>query len=74
MEAKSQAVPNTLTEHDFKDAFKNGRSAGNCTFARKGVTSKLIVAIRSKIMDGSLYFVVVVVVVVVQQLLLLPRR
>jgi hypothetical protein len=29
MEAESQAVLNTLTEHDFQDAFKNGRSTGN---------------------------------------------
>jgi hypothetical protein len=29
IEAESQAVMNTLTEHDFQDAFKNGRSAGN---------------------------------------------
>jgi hypothetical protein len=26
MDAKLQAVLNTLTEHDFQDAFKNGRS------------------------------------------------
>jgi hypothetical protein len=25
MDAESQAVLNTLTEHDFQDAFKNGR-------------------------------------------------
>jgi hypothetical protein len=29
MEAESQAVLNSLTEHDFQDAFKNGRSAGD---------------------------------------------
>jgi hypothetical protein len=29
IEADSQAVLNTLTEHDLKDAFKNGRSAEN---------------------------------------------
>jgi hypothetical protein len=29
MEAESQAVLNALAEHDFQDAFKNGRSAGN---------------------------------------------
>jgi hypothetical protein len=29
MEAESQAVLNTLPEHDFQDAFKNGRNAGN---------------------------------------------
>jgi hypothetical protein len=31
IETKSQAVLNTLTEHDFKDEFKNGRSTGNGT-------------------------------------------
>jgi hypothetical protein len=39
IEAESQAVLNTLTEHDFEDAFKNGRSAGNGAYARKGTTS-----------------------------------
>jgi hypothetical protein len=28
MEAESQAMLNSLTEQDFQDAFKNGRSAG----------------------------------------------
>jgi hypothetical protein len=32
--AESQAVLNTLTEHDFQDALKNGRSAGNGSYAR----------------------------------------
>jgi hypothetical protein len=32
--AESQAVLNTLTEHDFQDAFENGRSAGNGAYAR----------------------------------------
>jgi hypothetical protein len=27
IKAESQAVLNTLTEHDFQDAFKNGRGA-----------------------------------------------
>jgi hypothetical protein len=40
IEAKSQAALNTLTEQDFQDAFKNGRSAGNSACARKGTTSK----------------------------------
>jgi hypothetical protein len=34
IEAESQAVLNTLTEHDFQDAFKNGRSAGNGAYGR----------------------------------------
>jgi hypothetical protein len=29
IEAESKAVLNTLTEHDFLDAFKNGRKGGN---------------------------------------------
>jgi hypothetical protein len=29
IEAESQAVLNTLTGHDFQNAFKNGSSAGN---------------------------------------------
>jgi hypothetical protein len=29
METGSQAVLNIVTEHDFQDVFKNGRSAGN---------------------------------------------
>jgi hypothetical protein len=36
IEAESQAVLNTLTEHDFQDAIKNGRSAGNGAYALKG--------------------------------------
>jgi hypothetical protein len=67
MEAESQAVLNTLTEHEFQDAFKNGRSAGNGTYGRKGTTSRVMVASRPKvsfdqmaapvleIMDGSMY-------------------
>jgi hypothetical protein len=37
IEAESQAVLNTLTEHDFQNAFKNDRSAGNGTYAQKGL-------------------------------------
>jgi hypothetical protein len=43
MEAESQAVLNTLTEHDFQDAFKNGRSA------EMGTTSRVMVASKPKI-------------------------
>jgi hypothetical protein len=32
-EADSQAVMNVLTKHDFQDAFKNDRSAGNGCYA-----------------------------------------
>jgi hypothetical protein len=63
MEAESQAVLNSLTEHDFQDAFY-GRSVGNGAYAQKGTTSRVMVARRPKvnqlaapvpeIMDGSL--------------------
>jgi hypothetical protein len=36
IEAEWQAVMNTVTEHDFQDAFKNDRSAGNGAYPRKG--------------------------------------
>jgi hypothetical protein len=49
IEAESQAVLNTITEHDFQDLSKNGRSAGNGVYARKGTTSRVMVASRSKI-------------------------
>jgi hypothetical protein len=39
---ESQAVLNTFTEHDFQDAIRNGRSAGNGTSLRKGITSKMM--------------------------------
>jgi hypothetical protein len=35
-EAESQALLNTLTEHDFEDALKNSRNAGNGAYALKG--------------------------------------
>jgi hypothetical protein len=43
IEAESQAVLNTHTELDFQDTFKNGRSAGNGEYARKGITSRVMV-------------------------------
>jgi hypothetical protein len=39
LEAELQAVLNR-TEYDFQDALKNGRSAGNGLYARKGTTSR----------------------------------
>jgi hypothetical protein len=39
-------VLNTLTEHDFQDAFKNDRSAGNGTYTWKGTTSRWSVGIK----------------------------
>jgi hypothetical protein len=49
MEAESQAVLNTLREHDFQDVFKNGRRAGNGEYARMEITSSVIVASRTKV-------------------------
>jgi hypothetical protein len=48
VEAESQMVLNILTEHDYRDAFKNGRSAGNRAYARKGTTSRMMVVNRHK--------------------------
>jgi hypothetical protein len=48
IEAEWQAVLNTLTENDFQDAFKNGRSVENDAYARKGITSRFMVASRLK--------------------------
>jgi hypothetical protein len=50
IEAKSQAVLSTLTEHDFQDTFKkNGRSAGNGAYTWKGTTSRVKVVSRPKV-------------------------
>jgi hypothetical protein len=50
IKAESQAVLNTLTEHDFQDALlKNGRSAGNGAYAQKGTISRVMVASRPKV-------------------------
>jgi hypothetical protein len=49
IEVESQGLLNTLTEYDFQDAFKNGRSARNCAYARKGTTSRVVVATRPKV-------------------------
>jgi hypothetical protein len=49
IEENSQAALNTLTEQGFQDAFKIGRSAGNCTYSRKGTASIVIVANRLKV-------------------------
>jgi hypothetical protein len=49
IETESQAVLNTLTEHDFQNTLKNDRSTGNGAYARKETTSRVMVASRSKI-------------------------
>jgi hypothetical protein len=49
IDVELQAVLNILTEHNFQDAFKNGRSAGNGACAWKGTTSRVMVASRPKV-------------------------
>jgi hypothetical protein len=50
IEAESQAVLNTLTEHYFPDAFKkNGKSARYNAYAPKGTTLKVTVATKPKV-------------------------
>jgi hypothetical protein len=68
IESKLQAVLNTLTKHDFQDAFKNGRNAGNNAFMWNGTTCRVLVVSRPKvsfyqmatpvpeIMYGSFYY------------------
>jgi hypothetical protein len=46
IEAESQTVLNTLPEHNFQDAFKNGRSAMNVW---KGTTLRVMVASWPKV-------------------------
>jgi hypothetical protein len=49
MEAESQTVLISLTEHDFQVAFKNGRRAGNGAYELKGTTSRVMVPSRPKV-------------------------
>jgi hypothetical protein len=49
IETKSQAVLNTHTEHDLQDAFKNGRSTENGTYARKATIWRVTVVSKSKV-------------------------
>jgi hypothetical protein len=49
IETEPQAVLNTLTEHDFQDAFKNGRSTGNSAYSWKGTTFRVMVTSRPKV-------------------------
>jgi hypothetical protein len=44
-------VLNTLTEQDFHDALKNGRSSENGVYVRKGTTSWVIETRRSIVRD-----------------------
>jgi hypothetical protein len=49
MEAESQTVLNTLTEHDFQDAFIKCGSVGNNAYLKKGTISRVTVASRPKV-------------------------
>jgi hypothetical protein len=49
IEVESQAVLNTLTEHDFRMHFKNGRNPGNGAYARKKTTTRMTVDRRPKV-------------------------
>jgi hypothetical protein len=49
IEAETQALLNTLAEHNFQDAIKNGRTAGNGSHALKVTTSRVMVASRPKV-------------------------
>jgi hypothetical protein len=44
-----EAVLNTLTEHDFQDAFKHGKSTGNGAYSWNGTTSMVTVVGRPKV-------------------------
>jgi hypothetical protein len=41
IKAESQAVLNTITEHDFQDALKNGRSVRDGAYVRKFVFDQM---------------------------------
>jgi hypothetical protein len=49
IEAETQAMLNSITEHDFQDAFKEWQSAGNGAHAQKETTSRVVVASRPKV-------------------------
>jgi hypothetical protein len=51
IDAELQAALNTVREHDFQGAFKNGRSIGNGAYVRNGATSRVMVASRLKVSD-----------------------
>jgi hypothetical protein len=51
IEAESQVVLNTVTEHNIQDPFKNSKSTENGTYTQKGTTSRVMVASRLKVFD-----------------------
>jgi hypothetical protein len=48
-EVEWQAALNILKEHNFHDAFENGRSTGNGAYAWKGTTLRVMVASKPKV-------------------------
>jgi hypothetical protein len=57
IEAESQAVLNTLTEHEFQDAFKQQQKRCHDAYIQMGTTSRMMVASRPKIsfsIDGNI--------------------
>jgi hypothetical protein len=48
-DSESQAMLNTLTEHDFQDAFKNGKSAGSGAYSWNGTASMVMAVGRPKV-------------------------
>jgi hypothetical protein len=46
--AESQVALNTVTEHDYQDAFKKWQKRWNGAYSRKGATSRVIAASRQK--------------------------
>jgi hypothetical protein len=49
IETESLGVLKTLTEHNFYDILKIGRSTGNGAYAQKGTTSRVMVASRPNV-------------------------
>jgi hypothetical protein len=49
IEAESLALLNILIQHDFQNAFENGRITGKGAYVRKGTTSRAMVASRPKV-------------------------
>jgi hypothetical protein len=49
IEAEQQVVLNTFSEHDFLEAFKNGKSTDNGAYTHKGTTLRVMVASRPKV-------------------------
>jgi predicted Zn-dependent protease len=49
IEAESQVMLNTLSEHNFQDAFKKWQKIGNGAYMQKETTSRVMEASRTKV-------------------------